>query len=66
MKYIPVKYLESYGMKKSDTLCFDFSDIIELSRSLEPSKRNVLKILKMSYDPLGILKPILISLKVLF
>ena len=63
MKYIPVKYLWN---KKNDTLCFDFSDVIELSKSLEPSKRNVLKILAMFYDPLGILQPILISLKVLF
>ena len=33
---------------------------------MEPSKRKVLKILTMLYDPLGILQPILVSLKVLF
>ena len=53
--------------RKNDTLCFDFSDVIELSRSLEPSKENVLEILTIVfYDPLGILQLILISLKVLF
>ena len=53
-------------MKKKDALYFDFSDIMKLSKSLEPPKRNVLKILAMFYDPLGKLQPILISLKVSF
>ena len=62
----PCKILGLLWNEKNDTLCFDFSDIIELSRSLEPSKRNVLQILAMFYDPLGVLQPILFSLKVLF
>ena len=33
----------------NDSLCFNFSDITELSRSLKLSKRNVLKILAMFY-----------------
>ena len=58
--------MESYGTKKIIHFFFYFSDIIEGSRSLEPSKRNVLKIPAMPYDPMGVLQPILISLKVLF
>ena len=62
----PCKILGILWNEKNDTLCFDFSDIIEPPRSLKPSKRNVLKILAIFYDLLRILKPILISLKVLF
>ena len=62
----PCKILGILWNEKNDTLCFDLSHIKELSRSLEPSKRNFLKILAKFYDPLGILQPILTSLKVLF
>ena len=66
-KIYPCKILGILWNEKNDTLCFDFSDVIELSRSLEPSKENVLEILTIVfYDPLGILQLILISLKVLF
>ena len=50
----PCKILEILWNEKSYTLCFDFSDIIELSRSLKPSKVNVLEHV-MFDDPLGIL-----------
>ena len=62
----PCKILGILWNEKNDTPCFDFSDVIELSRSLEPSKRNVVKILAMFYDPLGMLQPILIISKILF
>ena len=47
-------------------LVFDFSDICETYKILDITKRNVLKILAMFYDPIGLLQPILINLKILF
>ena len=49
-----------------DMLVFDFSEICETYKTLDITKRNVLKILAMFYDPIGLLQPILINLKRLF
>ena len=35
-------------------------------RELIPTKRNILSILASFYDPLGVISPIVVSLKVLF
>ena len=50
---------------KKDIFIYDFSNIIEMTKSMQPTKRNLLKILSSFYDPLGIIQPILISLKIL-
>ena len=47
-------------------LVFDFSEICETYKTLDITKRNVLKILAMFYDPIGLLQPIFINLKRLF
>ena len=47
-------------------LVFDFSDICGAYRTLDITKRNVLKILVMFYDPIDLLQPDLINLKRLF
>ena len=47
-------------------LVFDFSEICETYKTLDITKRNVLKILAMFYDLIGLLQPILINLKRLF
>ena len=47
-------------------LVFDFSKICETYKTLDITKQNVLKILAMFHDPIGLLQPILINLKRLF
>ena len=47
-------------------LVFDFSEICETYKTLDITRRNVLKILAMFYDLIGLLQPILINLKRLF
>ena len=53
-----------------DTLCdefiFDFEKIINTTNSLDCTKRNVLKITAVFYDPNGLLCPIALQLKLLF
>ena len=47
-------------------LVTDFSEICEICKTLDITKQNVLKILAMFHDPIGLLQPILINLKRLF
>ena len=49
-----------------DILIFDFKEIAELSQTLSATKKNILKIFAMFFDPTGILQPLVISLKILF
>ena len=62
----PSKILGVIWDEDKDNLIFDFSDICKFSKTLPVTKRNVLKVLAMFYDPIGFLQPILIKLKVLF
>ena len=50
---------------KTDTLIYYFSDLIKEAKLLKPTKRNVLKILSSFYDPMGLIQPIIIGLKIL-
>ena len=50
----------------SDEFIFSFEHIVERAEMLEPTKRNVLSILASLYDPLGLVSPVVVSLKVLF
>ena len=52
--------------EKDDTLSFNFQEICDLAQQLKPTKRNILKILSMFYDPTGILQPVIINLKIIF
>ena len=49
-----------------NTFIFDFKEIAELPQILSASKRNIFKILAMFFDPIGILQPLVINLKILF
>ena len=50
----------------SDRLLFGFSDITEYVNSLPFSKRSVLKVTTKLFDPLSLLSPFIIRLKVMF
>ena len=43
---------------QSDNFLFDFTDIIGLCNTLEPTKRNILRIQGMFHDPLELISPI--------
>ena len=48
-----------------DKLVFDFEELYNTAKDLPPTKRNVLKIIASFYDPLGLLQPIVSSMKIL-
>jgi len=50
----------------SDELHFNFSALIDQVRRLPPSRRSSLKVTASIFDPLGILSPFVVRLKVLF
>lgn len=49
-----------------DCLTFDVSDLAQLAKSLQPTKRNIVSLVGKFYDPLGFLAPITIKFKILF
>ena len=59
-------YLVSVGIIKLMNFLFDFTYLIAYVRQLLPSKRSVLQFTAKIYDPLGLLSPFGIRLKVLF
>ena len=61
----PKKVLGVTWNNKTDTLIYYFSDLIKEAKLLKPTKRNVLKILSSFYDPMGLIQPIIIGLKIL-
>ena len=48
-----------------DEMCFDFEKLVKFARSLNPTKRNLLKMIASLYDPLGIISPFIITMKCL-
>ena len=61
-----VKVLGSIWNTASDTLEFNFFDLVNEAKSLPPTKRSLLKISAKIFDPLGLLSPFTIKWKVLF
>ena len=59
------KALDSILDIHTDNFIFDFTDIIELCNTLEPTKRNILPIQGMFYDPLGLISPIALPIKII-
>ena len=51
---------------KSDEFSFMFNDIIETAQSLSITKRNILKVASMFFDPLGLICPLVLQVKILF
>ena len=62
----PEKILGVLWDEIDDSFIFDFKEVVELSQTLSARKRNILKILSMFFDPIGILQPLVINLKILF
>ena len=52
--------------KTTDTFIFRFDQLIELARKLPPTKRNVLRLTASVFDPLGIISPVIMQMKLLF
>ena len=50
----------------SDECIFRFKALSKLAESLEPTKRSLLKVTSTFFDPLGILSPVLVQIKLLF
>ena len=49
-----------------DTMQLGVREVFETADKIEPTKRNILKIIAAIYDPVGFLAPILINLKLFF
>ena len=50
----------------SDEFLFNTEKIVKLAESLEPTKRNILKVSATFFDPLGVISPITARVKVIF
>ena len=50
----------------SDELIFKFEALLRLAESMEPTRRNLLKITSSFFYPLGVLSPVLVQMKLLF
>ena len=61
-----VKVLGIVWDTKSDHLVFSFENLIESFNNIIPTKRNILSLIAKLYDPIGLIQPIIIKLKLLF
>ena len=61
-----VKVLGSIWDTRTDTLLFNFEDLITYAKSLPKTKRSLLKWSAKVFDPLGVLSPFTIKLKMCF
>ena len=62
----PSKILGIIWNETNDTIVFNFFKNWNFSKTLSATKRNVLNVLAMFYDPIGFLQPIIINLKIIF
>ena len=61
-----VKVLGIVWDTKSHRLVFSFENLIESFNNIIPAKRNTLSLIDKFYDPIGLIQPIIINLKLLF
>lgn len=52
--------------KNNDQFVFDYSNFIEIASEIDPTKSNILKLIGMFFEPLGLISPIALQPKVLF
>lgn len=55
--------LWDYG---NDEICFDLATIVAKAQEIRPTKRNVLSVLASMFDPVGIIRPVIVCMKMLF
>ena len=51
---------------ETDEIYFDLKEVIAVATSLPPTKRSVLKISVKLFDPLGVVSPFIIGIKIMF
>ena len=60
------KVLGEVWNRAEDTVVFKFDALVELSETLEGTKRNLHKITAKFFDPLGLLSPLTVGMKIQF
>ena len=50
---------------EEDTIVMKLNKIVEFARGLEPTKRDVLRIAARLFDPLGLISPVMVVLRML-
>ena len=61
-----VKVLGLVWDKGDDEFVFRFSSLLETAVDMDITKRSVLRLIAKTFDPLGLISPIIVPLKVLF
>ena len=52
--------------KNNDKFVFAFSNLIEIVNEINPTKRNIVKLIGMFFDPLNLISPIVLQPKLVF
>ena len=50
--------------KNNDKFVFDFSNLTEITNEINPTKRNILKLIGIFFDPLGLISPMVFSIEI--
>ena len=61
-----VKILGLHWNSSSDEICYDFTEITELGKTIPATKRSLLKLTAKIFDPLGILSVFTVKMKAMF
>ena len=51
---------------ESDSIAVSFEKLVERARGMRPTKRNLLSLLAGLFDPLGVISPMIVPMKMLF
>ena len=55
---------ESFGCTVDDHFVIDVRHFGQLARELEPTRRNIVGLVARFYDPLGVISPVTVQLKI--
>ena len=65
----PVCYVKLLGINwnfESDEFCYNLQEMVEYAQSLPSTKRSVLKLSAKVFDPIGLVTPFTVNMKILF